>query len=102
MCAATACAVAALIISCRTRNQNRVKRAIAILRDFEDKCSTPVHKLRHVVDSLVKEMNEGLASEGSSKLKMLISYIDNLPIGYNALCICLFLFLAVCNRGRLK
>lgn len=81
VCAATACAVAALIVSRRARNKKRVKRAIAILRDFEDKCSTPVHKLRHVVDSLVEEMNAGLASEGGSKLKMLISYIDNLPTG---------------------
>jgi len=80
-CAATACAVAALIVRRRAQNKNRLKRAIAILRDFEDQCSTPVHKLRHVVDSLIVEMNAGLASEGGSKLKMLLSYVDNLPTG---------------------
>lgn len=82
VCAATACAVAALIVSRRARNKNRLKRAIAILRDFEDECSTPVHKLRNVVDSLIVEMNAGLASEGGSKVKMIISYVDNLPTGY--------------------
>ncbi|KAG6788986.1 hypothetical protein POTOM_005066 [Populus tomentosa] len=34
-----------------------------------------------VADAMVVEMHAGLASEGGSKLKMHISYIDNLPSG---------------------
>uniref|UniRef100_A0A0C9S8H1 Phosphotransferase n=1 Tax=Wollemia nobilis TaxID=56998 RepID=A0A0C9S8H1_9CONI len=81
VCAATACAVAALIVRRRSRNNGKMKRALAILHEFENKCSTPLPKLRQVVDALIVEMNAGLASEGSSRLKMLISYVDNLPTG---------------------
>jgi hypothetical protein len=94
-CVATACVIVALIVRRRAQNKNRLKRAIAILRDFENQCSTPVHKLRHVVDSLIVEMNAGLASEGGSKLKMLLSYVDNLPTGYALTCT-LNLYLFIC------
>uniref|UniRef100_A0A0D6QYS7 Phosphotransferase n=1 Tax=Araucaria cunninghamii TaxID=56994 RepID=A0A0D6QYS7_ARACU len=81
VCAATACAAAALIVRRRSRNNGKMKRALAILHEFEDKCSIPLPKLRQMVDALIVEMNAGLASEGGSRLKMLISYVDNLPTG---------------------
>lgn len=56
-------------------------RAMAILKDFEDKCGTPIGKLRQIADAMTVEMHAGLASEGGSKLKMLISFVDNLPTG---------------------
>ncbi|KAG9449807.1 hypothetical protein H6P81_009772 [Aristolochia fimbriata] len=81
VCAATACAVAALIVRHRMRNSGRWARAMAILKEFEEKCATPISKLRQVADAMTVEMHAGLASEGGSKLKMLISYVDNLPTG---------------------
>ncbi|KAJ6823013.1 hexokinase-2-like [Iris pallida] len=81
VCAATACAVAALVVRHRMRSSSNWARAEAILRELEEKCSTPIGKLRQVADAMTVEMHAGLASEGGSKLKMLISYVDNLPSG---------------------
>ncbi|XP_031488017.1 hexokinase-1-like [Nymphaea colorata] len=81
VCAATACAVAALIVRHRMRNSGRWSRAKAILREFEERCATPIQRLRQVADAMTVEMHAGLASEGGSKLKMIISYVDNLPTG---------------------
>ncbi|OVA12485.1 Hexokinase [Macleaya cordata] len=81
ICAATVCAAAALIVRHRMRSSGRWARAMAILREFEEKCGTPIGKLRQVADAMTVEMHAGLASEGGSKLKMLISYVDNLPTG---------------------
>ncbi|RZC51432.1 hypothetical protein C5167_019847 [Papaver somniferum] len=81
ICAATVCAVAALIVRHRMKSSGRWARAMAILREFEDKCGTSLGKLRQVADAMTVEMHAGLASEGGSKLKMLISFVDNLPTG---------------------
>ncbi|PKA54585.1 Hexokinase-1 [Apostasia shenzhenica] len=81
VCAAAACAVAALIVRRRLRDSGRWSRAVAIVKEFEEKCATPIGKLRQVADAMTVEMHAGLASEGGSKLKMLISYVDNLPTG---------------------
>ncbi|CAN6441312.1 unnamed protein product [Victoria cruziana] len=81
VCAATACAVAALIVRHRMRSSGRWSRAKAILREFEERCATPIQRLRQVADAMTVEMHAGLASEGGSKLKMVISYVDNLPTG---------------------
>jgi len=44
--------------------------------------ATPVPLLRQVADALVEEMSAGLAREGGSEqLKMLPSYVENLPSG---------------------
>jgi len=64
------------------RSSGRWAKAMAILREVEEKCGTPIGKLRQVADAMLVEMHAGLASEGGSKLKMLISYVDNLPTGY--------------------
>ncbi|KAL6274582.1 hypothetical protein ACE6H2_025274 [Prunus campanulata] len=81
VCAAAVCAVAALVVRHRMKSSGRWARAMAILREFEDKSGTPIGKLRQVADAMTVEMHAGLASEGGSKLKMLISYVDNLPTG---------------------
>ncbi|KAG0480630.1 hypothetical protein HPP92_011220 [Vanilla planifolia] len=81
VCAATACAVSVLIVRRRMRNSCRWARAEAILKELEEKCATPIGKLRQVADAMTMEMHAGLASEGGSKLKMLITYVDNLPTG---------------------
>ncbi|CAD6269156.1 unnamed protein product [Miscanthus lutarioriparius] len=38
--------------------------------------------LRQVVHTMVVEMHAGLASDGGSKLKMLLTFVDALPTGY--------------------
>ncbi|XP_029121025.1 hexokinase-1 isoform X3 [Elaeis guineensis] len=81
VCAAAACAVAALVVRHRMRSSGRWARAMEILKELEENCATPIGKLRQVADAMTVEMLAGLASEGGSKLKMLISYVDNLPKG---------------------
>ncbi|KAK4774926.1 hypothetical protein SAY86_009861 [Trapa natans] len=56
-------------------------RVSGIVREFQKKCDSPIGKLHNVADSMAVEMRVGLASEGGSMLKMLISYVDNLPTG---------------------
>ncbi|KAK4280948.1 hypothetical protein QN277_012500 [Acacia crassicarpa] len=82
VCAAAVCAAAALLVRHRMRSSGKWYRAMAILKEFEEKCGTPILKLKQVADAMDVEMHAGLASEGGSKLKMLISYVDNLPSGH--------------------
>lgn len=82
VCTAAACAVAVLVVRRQMKSSGRWARAEAILRELEEKCGTPTAKLRQVADAMTVEMHAGLASDGGSKLKMLISYVDNLPTGY--------------------
>ncbi|KAK7251519.1 hypothetical protein RIF29_34795 [Crotalaria pallida] len=79
--AAAVCAAAALVVRHRMRCSGKWARAMAIVKEFEEKCGTPIEKLRQVAHAMDVEMHAGLASEGGSKLKMLISYVDNLPSG---------------------
>ncbi|KAI3917732.1 hypothetical protein MKW98_021494 [Papaver atlanticum] len=81
VCAAAVCAAATLIVRHRMKSSGRWTKAMSILKEFEEKCATPIGKLRQVADAMTVEMHAGLASEGGSKLKMLISYVDNLPTG---------------------
>ncbi|KAI3711595.1 hypothetical protein L1987_70134 [Smallanthus sonchifolius] len=81
VCAAAVSAAAVLVVRHQMRNSGKWAKAMDILRDFEDKCGTPIAKLRQVADAMTVEMHAGLASDGGSKLKMLISYVDNLPTG---------------------
>ncbi|XP_031275712.1 hexokinase-1-like isoform X1 [Pistacia vera] len=81
ICAAAVCAAAVLVVRHRMKCSGRWAKAMAILKDMEEKCGTPIGKLRQVADAMTVEMHAGLASEGGSKLKMLISYVDNLPTG---------------------
>lgn len=79
--AAAASAVTALIIRHRVMKSREWARSISILGEFEKRCGTPSAELKQLADAMVVEMDAGLASNGCSKLKMLISYVDNLPTG---------------------
>lgn len=52
-----------------------------MLREVEEGCETSVGRLKQVVDAMAVEMHAGLASEGGSKLRMLLTFVDNLPSG---------------------
>lgn len=80
--AATACAVGAVAVQRYVRKCRRWGRALEILQELEEKCATPTWKLKRIADAMNVEMHAGLASEGGSKLKMLITYVDKLPTGY--------------------
>ncbi|XP_057849043.1 hexokinase-1 [Cryptomeria japonica] len=80
-CAAVSCAVAALLVARRVKSRSKWNRLVGILRDFEEGCSTPLQRLRQLVDAMAVEMHAGLASEGGSKLKMLLTFVDTLPTG---------------------
>ncbi|KAL7199350.1 hypothetical protein ACSBR2_021605 [Camellia fascicularis] len=80
-CAVATCAIAAVMVGRRVRRQRRWRRAVAVLEEFEEACSTSVGRLKQVVDAMAVEMHAGLASEGGSKLKMLLTYVDKLPNG---------------------
>lgn len=79
--AAAACAVAAVVVGRRVRSRRKWWRVANVLRELEEGCDTSVGRLKQVVDAMAVEMHAGLASEGGSKLKMLLTYVDNLPNG---------------------
>lgn len=81
--AVAACAVAGVVVGRRVRSRRKWKRVVGVLRELEEACETPVGRLRQVVDAMAVEMHAGLASEGGSKLKMLLTFVDHLPTGYN-------------------
>ena len=82
VCAGAVCVGAAVVVRHRMRSSGRWAKAAAIVKELEEKCGTPIGKLRQVADAMAVEMHAGLASEGGSKLKMIISFVDNLPTGY--------------------
>ncbi|KAK0595609.1 hypothetical protein LWI29_008336 [Acer saccharum] len=80
--AAVAVGVAgAVVVRRRMKREGKWGKAVGIVKEFEEKCGTPAAKLKLVADAMTVEMHAGLASEGGSKLKMIISYVDNLPTG---------------------
>ncbi|CAK9871045.1 unnamed protein product [Sphagnum jensenii] len=53
-----------------------------LVRAFREASATPLPLLRQVADAMTAEMYNGLASEGGSQqLKMLPTYVENLPTG---------------------
>ncbi|KAA8528062.1 hypothetical protein F0562_035069 [Nyssa sinensis] len=80
-CAVATCAIAAVMVARRVRSRRRWGRVVRELKELEEVCSTSVGRLRQVVDAMAVEMHAGLASEGGSKLKMLLTFVDNLPNG---------------------
>nr|ARD05875.1 hexokinase-2 [Haloxylon ammodendron] len=52
-----------------------------ILTNLQKQCATPLPVLRHVADSMANDMRAGLAFDGGSDLKMILSYVDSLPTG---------------------
>lgn len=81
LCAAAATAAAVVIIRHRMKSSGKYAKTAAILEELAENSETPAAKLRQVADAMSVEMHAGLASEGGSKLKMLISFVDNLPTG---------------------
>lgn len=79
--AVAACAVAAVVVGRRVKSKRKWRRVVGVLRELEESCETNVDKLKQVVDAMAVEMHAGLASEGGSKLKMLLTFVDNLPNG---------------------
>ncbi|XP_076884170.1 hexokinase-3-like [Bidens hawaiensis] len=79
--AAASCAIAAAMVTKRVRSRRRWWKVVTAVSEFEEAAATPVGRLRQVVDAMAVEMHAGLASEGGSKLKMLLTFVDNLPDG---------------------
>ncbi|KAK9079408.1 hypothetical protein SSX86_001079 [Deinandra increscens subsp. villosa] len=80
-CAVASCAIAAVMVGRRVRSRRRWWKVVRAFEEFEEAASTPVGRLRQVVDAMAVEMHAGLASEGGSKLKMLLTFVDKLPDG---------------------
>ncbi|PKI57720.1 hypothetical protein CRG98_021787 [Punica granatum] len=81
LAAAAACAVAGVAVGRRVSSRRKWGRVIDVLKELEEGCDTPVGRLKQVVDAVAVEMHAGLASEGGSKLRMLLTFVDNLPSG---------------------
>ncbi|XP_072998800.1 hexokinase-2-like [Typha latifolia] len=81
--AAAMAAVALVVWRRRTRSEETLRwaRAEEMVSELEEMSAAPVEKLRRVADGMAEEMNAGLEVEGGSKIKMLITYVDNLPTG---------------------
>ncbi|XP_066364146.1 hexokinase-10-like isoform X1 [Miscanthus floridulus] len=79
--AAVTCVVATALVTRRAVARSRWSRAVAVVRGFEEDCATPTERLQRIVNSLSVEMFAGLASEGASKVRMLLTCVDALPDG---------------------
>ncbi|RCV16876.1 hypothetical protein SEVIR_3G178000v4 [Setaria viridis] len=60
---------------------DRKRRAAAVIEEVERSLATPTALLRSIADAMVTEMERGLRADIHAQLKMLISYVDNLPTG---------------------
>ncbi|XP_011045105.1 PREDICTED: hexokinase-2, chloroplastic [Populus euphratica] len=88
--ATTSPAVGTLYVSPspRSRGMPRVTMTLrsvvsvgSILTKLQQDCATPLPVIRHVADSMTADMRAGLAVDGGSNLKMILSYVDSLPSG---------------------
>uniref|UniRef100_A0A2C9TZQ4 Phosphotransferase n=1 Tax=Manihot esculenta TaxID=3983 RepID=A0A2C9TZQ4_MANES len=52
-----------------------------LLTKLQNDSATPLPVLRHVADAMTADMLAGLATDGGSDLKMILSYVDSLPSG---------------------
>lgn len=52
-----------------------------VVAELREQCATPAARLDGVAAAMEEEMRAGLEHEGGSKIKMIISYVDNLPNG---------------------
>ncbi|XP_020267950.1 hexokinase-3-like [Asparagus officinalis] len=80
-CAALSLTIAGILVTKRVKNRRKWSRILEILAEFEEGCSTSTARLRQVVGAMTVEMHAGLASDGGSKLGMLLTFIDKLPTG---------------------
>ncbi|VFQ81928.1 unnamed protein product [Cuscuta campestris] len=53
----------------------------SILTKLEKDCATPLPVLRRVANAMAADVRSGLAVDGGSDLKMILSYVDTLPTG---------------------
>ncbi|KAI3986005.1 hypothetical protein MKX01_039087 [Papaver californicum] len=65
------------MMSVRSSNSVSVSTT-SILTNLQNNCATPLPILRHVTD----DMRAGLAVDGGSSLKMILSYVNSLPTGF--------------------
>lgn len=82
VCAAALAVATTVVLHRRVKGSGKWSRVEAIVKEFKEDCGTPIEKLKQVAEAMLVEMHAGLASEGGSKLSMLISYVDNLPTGF--------------------
>lgn len=59
----------------------RKRKVAAVIEDVEHALSTPTALLRGISDAMVTEMERGLRGDSHAMVKMLITYVDNLPTG---------------------
>ena len=87
VCAAAAAAVGVAVVVSRRRRRRREaederkRKAAAVVEEVEQAFSTPTALLRGIADAMVVEMERGLRADPHAPIKMLISYVDNLPTG---------------------
>ncbi|KAL0899589.1 hypothetical protein Bca101_083550 [Brassica carinata] len=79
--AVVACSVAAVMVRRRVKRRRKWRKVVGLLKDLEESFETPLGRLRQMVDAIAVEMQAGLVSEGGSKLKMLLTFVDALPNG---------------------
>nr|QXR02139.1 HXK5a [Phyllostachys edulis] len=60
---------------------DRKRRVAAVIEEVESRLATPTALLRSISDAMVSEMERGLCGDIHATLKMLITYVDNLPTG---------------------
>ncbi|KAG9444755.1 hypothetical protein H6P81_016095 [Aristolochia fimbriata] len=79
--AVVSCTIAGILVNRAVRRRREWFRVLGVLKEFEQGCATSITKLRKVVDAMTTEMYAGLATEGGSKLRMLLTFVENLPTG---------------------
>eukprot|EP00897_Mesotaenium_endlicherianum_P009836 jgi/Mesen1/8881/ME000532S08274 len=65
-----------------TVKKGKKSKLYKLLEDFQAACKTPAEVLQNVAKAMTVEMNAGLRTQGGSRLKMLPSFVDNLPAGH--------------------
>nr|DAD32017.1 TPA_asm: hypothetical protein HUJ06_010868 [Nelumbo nucifera] len=78
-CLVVSYTIAAILVGRRVKSRRKWNRVVGVLRELEEGCSTSIGRLRQVIDAMAVEMHARLASEGRGKLKMLLTFVDNLP-----------------------
>ncbi|KQK09669.1 hexokinase-6 [Brachypodium distachyon] len=86
VCAAAAAAVGVAVAVSRRKSRRgakaeRRKKAADVIEEVDRAFATPTPMLRDIADAMVEEMERGLRADPHAPIKMLISYVDNLPTG---------------------
>ncbi|XP_002974995.2 hexokinase-1 [Selaginella moellendorffii] len=75
------CTMASTVVSKQAKGRGNWNKSLSILKEFQSVCSTPAESLWSLVDEMIAEMEAGLAKEGGGKMRMLLTFVDNLPNG---------------------